>query len=111
MIKVIDIDSQLKDVFTPVFTQLCSTYLSSNGKLTKRVKTFVDKELTTLWINYPNNISIKAGLIKEYEGNLPDISQLSEKSKLSLKQGFKHLNTRDLEILIINTVIDEFINE
>ena len=108
MIQVIDIDSQLKDTFKPIFTELCTTYLSSNGYITKGVKNFVNKNLTRLWWRFSNSIQMKTQLVKRYEKNPPSMSMLSEEDLLRLKKGFKELDTKGLENLIIDIVVENF---
>lgn len=108
MIQVIDIDSQLKDTFKPIFTELCTTYLSSNGYMTKGVKNFVNNNLTRLWWRFSNSIQMKTQIVKKYEKNPPSMSMLSEEDLLRLKKGFKELNTKGLENLIIDIVVENF---
>ena len=108
MIQVIDIDSQLKDTFKPIFTELCTTYLSSNGYMTKGVKNFVNKDLTRLWWRFSNSIQMKSQIIKRYEKNPPSMSMLSEEDLLRLKKGFKELDTKGLENLIVDIVVENF---
>lgn len=108
MIQVIDIDSQLKDTFKPIFTELCTTYLSSNGYMTKGIKNFVNKNLTRLWWRFSNSIQMKTQIVKKYEKNPPSMSMLSEEDLLRLKKGFKELNTKGLENLIIDIVVENF---
>lgn len=108
MIQVIDIDSQLKDTFKPIFTELCTTYLSSNGYMTKGVKNFVNKNLTRLWWRFSNSIQMKTQIVKKYEKNQPSMSMLSEEDLLRLKKGFKELDTKGLENLIIDIVVENF---
>lgn len=108
MIQVIDIDSQLKDTFKPIFTELCTTYLSSNGYMTKGIKNFVNKNLTRLWWRFSNSIQMKTQIVKKYEKNPPSMSMLSEEDLLRLKKGFKELDTKGLENLIIDIVVENF---
>lgn len=108
MIQVIDIDSQLKDTFKPIFTELCTTYLSSNGYMTKGIKNFVNKNLTRLWWRFSNSIQMKTQIVKKYEKNPPSMSILSEEDLLRLKKGFKELDTKGLENLIIDIVVENF---
>lgn len=108
MIQIIDIDSQLKETFKPIFTELCTTYLSSNGHLTKGVRNFMNKNLPRLWWRFSNSIQLKTQVIKRYENNLPSISMIPEKDILRLKKGFKDLDTKGLENLIIDVVVENF---
>lgn len=108
MIQVIDIDFQLKDTFKPIFTELCTTYLSSNGYMTKGIKNFVNKNLTRLWWRFSNSIQMKTQIVKKYEKNPPSMSMLSEEDLLRLKKGFKELDTKGLENLIIDIVVENF---
>ena len=108
MIQVIDIDSQLKDTFKPIFTELCTTYLSSNGYMTKGIKNFVNNNLTRLWWRFSNSIQMKTQIVKKYEKIPPSMSMLSEEDLLRLKKGFKELNTKGLENLIIDIVVENF---
>ena len=108
MIQIIDIDSQLKETFKPIFTELCTTYLSSNGHLTKGVKNFMNKNLPRLWWRFSNSIQLKTQVIKRYENNLPSMSMIPEEDILRLKKGFKDLDTKGLENLIIDVVVENF---
>ena len=108
MIQIIDIDSQLKETFKPIFTELCTTYLSSNGHLTKGVRNFMNKNLPRLWWRFSNSIQLKTQVIKRYENNLPSMSMIPEEDIFRLKKGFKDLDTKGLENLIIDVVVENF---
>lgn len=108
MIQIIDIDSQLKETFKPIFTELCTTYLSSNGHLTKGVRNFMNKNLPRLWWRFSNSIQLKTQVIKRYENNLPSMLMIPEEDILRLKKGFKDLDTKGLENLIIDVVVENF---